>query len=62
MRMRIGALSFCGLGVLLAIHWMGSVAMAAVTVATPEIDGSSVAAGLGLLAAGILVLRARRDR
>jgi len=26
----------------------------------PEINGSSVSAGLGLLAAGILVLRARR--
>jgi uncharacterized protein (TIGR03382 family) len=26
----------------------------------PEINGSSVSAGLGLLAAGILILRARR--
>lgn len=30
--------------------------------AVPEINGSSISAGLGLLAAGILVLRARRSK
>ena len=28
----------------------------------PEINGSSISAGLGLLAAGVLMLRARRSR
>ena len=28
----------------------------------PEIDGSSISAGLGLLAAGVLMLRARRSK
>jgi hypothetical protein len=28
----------------------------------PEIDGSSLAAGLGVLTAGILILRAHRNR
>lgn len=40
---------------------MGSVAtpLLASTVAVPEIDGGSIATGVGLLAGGILLLRAR---
>lgn len=33
---------------------------ATISPSVPEIDGSSLSAGLGLLAAGILVLRSRR--
>jgi MYXO-CTERM domain-containing protein len=35
---------------------------ATVAPAVPEIDGASISAGLGLLAAGVLLLRARRRR
>lgn len=31
-------------------------------VPVPEIDGGSISAGLGLLAAGVLMLRARRSK
>ena len=61
--MRIAKLCSYGLGILLAVHSMGSSAMAGVpNVAAPEIDGSAVTAGLGLLAAGVLLLRARKSR
>ena len=36
--------------------------VATVQPSVPEINGSSISAGLGLLAAGILILRARRRR
>ena len=32
------------------------------TARVPEIDGGSISAGLGLLAAGVLMLRARRSK
>ena len=35
---------------------------ASVTTSVPEIDGSSVAAGLGLLAGAVLILRTRMRR
>ena len=35
-------------------------ASATLAPAVPEIDGASISAGLGLLAAGVLLLRARR--
>jgi hypothetical protein len=41
---------------------MAGAALAGGTIQTPEIDGSSVSAGLGLLAAGILLVRARKNR
>ena len=44
-------------GVLLAIP---GDALAGGFSAAPEIDGASISAGLGLLAAGILILRSRR--
>jgi MYXO-CTERM domain-containing protein len=43
------------------VHALGGAALAGV-VTTPEIDGSAVTAGLGLLAAGVLLLRARKSR
>ena len=60
--MRMERICACGLGVLVALHSMAGAAMAGATTVTPEIDGSSVAAGLGLLAAGMLLLRARKRR
>ena len=42
---------------------LGSVAgMASAGSITPEIDGSSTAAAVGLLAGGLLVLRSRRKK
>ena len=62
MRKRIGTVCCYGLGIAVAVLSTGSQALAGVTISTPEIDGSSVAAGLGLLSAGILLLRARKSR
>jgi hypothetical protein len=61
--MRPSTVKMCayGFGMLLAVHSMGAAAFAN-GVAVPEIDGSSVAAGVGLLTAGVLLLRARRSR
>jgi hypothetical protein len=50
-----------GFGMLLAMYPVGAAAYAPPTVA-PEIDGGSVAAGIGLLSAGVLLLRARKSR
>jgi hypothetical protein len=49
-----------GLGVMLALTALASDASAGITVRVPEISASSVTAAMGLLSAGILVLRARR--
>jgi len=50
-----------GLALILGVHALGSDAFASVPTATvPEISPGSVSAGVALLAAGILVLRARR--
>jgi hypothetical protein len=50
------------LGMLVAVHSIGGIALASTAAAVPEIDGSSVSAGLGLLTAGILLVRARKAR
>jgi hypothetical protein len=50
-----------GLGILMTIISLSGTALAGAPT-TPEIDGGSVTAGLGLLAAGILLLRARESR
>ena len=60
--MRIARICSYGLGVLLAVHALGGAALGGVIITTPEIDGSAVTAGLGLLAAGVLMLRARKSR
>jgi MYXO-CTERM domain-containing protein len=60
MRSSIVRASWCSLGVLMTVHALGGIALASNTFQTPEIDGGSISAGLGLLAAGILVLRSRR--
>jgi hypothetical protein len=51
-----------GLGVLLAVAALAGSANAGNNLPTPEISAGSVSAALGLLSAGILVLRARRRK
>ena len=51
-----------GFGVMLAIVLTASGAYAGITPNVPEIGADSIAAGLGLLSAGIMVLRARRRK
>jgi hypothetical protein len=45
----------------MAVHALGGIVRASVPVGVPEIDGGSLSAGFGLLAAGILLVRARRS-
>lgn len=51
-----------GWGVMLAVLALAASANAGNTFPTPEISAGSVSAALGLLSAGILVLRARRRK
>ena len=51
-----------GLGVMLAVAALAGSASAGATQPAPEISAGSVSAALGLLSAGILVLRARRRK
>jgi hypothetical protein len=60
MRSDIVRVGCYGLALLIAVLSVGSHLMAAVTINAPEIDGSSLSVGLGLLSAGVLILRARR--
>jgi hypothetical protein len=55
--MRIGGYSL-GLAIAL-LSAGGHVAMAAQVVTAPEIDGGTLVGGLGLLTAGVLILRSR---
>ena len=48
-------------GVLLLVCSASSIALAQPPPA-PEIDGASIAAGIGVLGAGVMMLRARRRR
>jgi hypothetical protein len=57
--MRVGGYS---LGLAIALLSVGHVVGAQAlppTVAAPEIDGGTLASGLGLLAAGVLILKSR---
>ena len=47
-------------GVLMLVYAIQGNLLATITAPVPEIDSSSISAGLGLLAAGILILRSRR--
>ncbi len=55
---RFGQWLSCGAAVMLAVHALGSDALASTV--TPEISPGSIASGLALLAGGVLMLRARR--
>ena len=47
-------------GISIAILTMAVVAHAGGPVGVPEIDGMSISSGLGMLAAGVLIVRSRR--
>jgi hypothetical protein len=47
------------LGVVIALFSAAHVVMAQVAAPAPEIDGASIASGLGLLASAVLILRSR---
>jgi hypothetical protein len=49
-----------GLGLLVIVNALGASLVAGAVPAAPEIDAGSLAAGLGILAGGLLILRARR--
>ena len=57
-RMQVARGATCAVAVMVAVHAMSGVALAGI-VTVPEIDGGTVATGLGLLSAGVLMLRAR---
>ena len=59
---RFGQWLSCGAAVMLAVHALGSNALAstATAPAAPEISPMSISAGVALLAGGVLMLRARR--
>jgi len=50
-----------GLGLLTILSTTG-IGLSASFPTTPEIDGGTLATGLGLLTAGVLILRARRRK
>jgi hypothetical protein len=50
-----------GLG-LMTILATTSIGLGASVITAPEIDGGTLTTGLGLLTAGVLILRARRGR
>ena len=60
--MRSSVVRICGygLGVIAMLIGFQSHALAGTAPSAPEIDGASISAGLGVLAAGILILRSRR--
>jgi hypothetical protein len=60
MRSRLARISAYGLAVITILAASANQALAGGPIGAPEIDGASVSAGLGVLAAGILILRSRR--
>jgi hypothetical protein len=59
MRTRLVGICAYGLGIITLLVATQSGVLAGRTVSAPEIDGASISAGLGVLAAGILILRSR---
>ncbi len=60
--MRMARFVSCSLGVLVVLVITETMALALDPIAAPEIDGNSISAGLGLLAAGAMIVRARWGR
>jgi MYXO-CTERM domain-containing protein len=60
--MRSSVVRICGysLGVIAMLIGLEGLALAGTIPSTPEIDGGTISAGLGVLAAGLLILRSRR--
>jgi len=59
MRSHIVRATLFGLGVIGLVLAAHGQAVAGVTIPAPEIDATSLSSGLGLLAAGILIVRSR---
>jgi hypothetical protein len=59
MRSRLASLAPFALSVLVLVVFAQGALFASPTVQAPEIDGSSLSSGLGLLSAGALILRSR---
>jgi hypothetical protein len=57
--LRVSAYAF---GLLLTVCSMPATVVASSTVGVPEIDGTGIVTALGALAAGVLLLRARKSR
>ena len=64
MRVRFAPLAACGLGIagILLIAQAFVAASLVAPVPAPEIDATSLSAGVGLLAAGVLIVRSRRRK
>jgi MYXO-CTERM domain-containing protein len=60
MRSRLARVCGYGLGVLTLIVATQRHLLATIPATAPEIDGASISAGLGLIAACVLILRSRR--
>ena len=60
MRSNLVRMCGCVLGMIAMLIGLQSHALAGSPPAAPEIDGASISAGLGVLAAGLLILRSRR--
>ena len=60
--MRMARYVICSLGVLVVLVVTETAALAGTVTPAPEIDGTSISAGLGLLAAGVMIVRARWSR
>jgi len=59
MRARIVRAAWYGLGAIALVLAVQGQALAGEPVAAPEIDGSTLSAGFGLSAAGVLIVRSR---
>ena len=59
MRARLIEKATYGLGLLTIVLSLGASISATVAAPVPEIDASTVSAGLGLLTAGVLIVRSR---
>jgi hypothetical protein len=59
MRQHIVRGGWFGLGVVALMLGVPGHVLAGVAAVAPEIDGSSLSAGLGVLAAGVLIVRSR---
>ena len=55
----LGRVCAIGLGVAVMVISAATPTYAGFPISTPEIDGTAMIAGVGLLSAGVLVLRAR---
>ena len=60
MRSAIGRIGIYSVALLVGILSVGGHLSASTAMPVPEIDGNSIVAGVGLLSAGVLILRSRR--